>query len=66
MNIKLKTGDRVEALPDTRAFFWSEGREGTVRRVHESGDGGLVSWGDDPTTLGFEAIHVVKITEVTA
>lgn len=64
MSKKLKTGDRIKALEGTQAFFWSEGREGLVRIVYEGNHRGLASWGDDPTTLGFNCIDVVKINEV--
>ena len=64
MSSELKAGDRIKALEKTLAFFWSEGREGVVRTVHEGNNRGLASWGDDPTTLGFNCIDVVKINEV--
>ena len=66
MSSELKTGDRIKALEGTQAFFWSEGREGVVRAAHEGGSRGLASWGDDPTTLGFNCIEVVKINEVVS
>lgn len=64
MNKKLKAGDKIKAIEETMAFFWSQGREGIVRTVHEGDKRGLASWGDDPTTLGFNCIDVVKINEV--
>jgi len=66
MSKKLKAGDRVKALEGTQAFFWSEGREGVATTVYEGNNRGLVSWGDDPTTLGFNCIDVVKIDEVVS
>jgi len=66
MSRKLKAGDRIKALEGTQAFFWSEGREGTVRTVHHGNNRGVASWGDDPTTLGFNCIDVVKVGEVVS
>ena len=63
MSRKLKAGDRIKALEGTQAFFWSEGRAGTVRTVNHSNNRGVASWGDDPTTLGFNCIDVVKIND---
>ena len=66
MSRELKAGDRIRALEGTQAFFWSEGREGVVRIVHDGNNRGILVWGDDPTTLGFNCIDVVKIDEVVS
>jgi len=37
-----------------------------VRTVHHGNNRGVASWGDDPTTLGFNCIDVVKVGEVVS
>lgn len=67
MDETLRAGDLVEAIPDTTAALWAEGRIGRVAEVRDpkpysgNGSNNLVRWGDETILLGFRHHEVRKI-----
>lgn len=67
MNENLRAGDLVEALPDTTAALWAEGRTGRIAEVRDpkpyssNDSNNLVRWGDDPILLGFRPSELTLV-----